>query len=117
MIIHDKNKEKTAKENAVILSKNKSWKKDQRKILDLIIVRQDLNNSSSKGGTYNPRQAWQTIDRGRKTPYNLLHHTRNDDIDENKKGNWYMLIYMKTKCGFAVSLILSENTLSNVNRY
>ena len=90
MIINDKNKETTAKEDVVNLSKNKSWKEDQRKILDLIIVRQDLTNSSTKGGTYNPRQAWQTIDRGRKTPYNLQHHTRKDDIDENKKGNWYI---------------------------
>ena len=90
MIIHDENNEKSAKEDAVNISKNRSRKEDQRKILDLIIVRQDLNNSASKGGTYNPRQAWQTIDRGRKTPYNLLHHTRNDDIDENKKGNCYL---------------------------
>ena len=95
MIIHDENKEKSAKEDAVNISKNRSRKEDQRKILDLIIVRQDLNNSSQKGGTYNPRQAWQTIDRGRQTPYNLLHHTRNNDIDENINGNWYMLSYMK----------------------
>ena len=105
MIIHDKNKEKTTKEDAVNLSKNKPWKEDQRKILDLIIVRQDHNNASQKGGTYNPRQAWQTIDRGRKTPYNLLHHTRNDDIDENKNGNWYMLFYMKIFIDILVKFI------------
>ena len=42
-----------------------SWKQDQKEIFDLIKAKQNLNESSSIGGTYNPRQAWQTIDRGR----------------------------------------------------
>ena len=60
-----------------------SWKNDQKKIFDLIIERQDVHNSSLKGGTYNPRQAWQTIDRGRTE---LPRHNRKDSIYQQESG-------------------------------
>ena len=56
-------------------NRDNEWKADQQKIVNLIEGNQNSTDSSSKGGTYNPRKAWETIDRGRS--YSPT-HTKND---------------------------------------
>ena len=51
----------------------------------------EWNKFSSKGGTYNPRQAWQTIDKGRK----VVPRNKEKNISHKPKdGNSYYTIFI-----------------------
>ena len=60
--------------DAQFRNRDDEWKTDQQKIVNLIEGNQNSTDSSSKGGTYNPRIAWETIDRGRSSS---ITHTKN----------------------------------------
>ena len=61
-----------------------SWQNAEEKTSNLIAGNQVEKNSTLKGGTYNPRQAWQTIDRGR---IDLPRLNTNDRIYQQRYGN------------------------------
>ena len=65
LIIQNTNQNVSQREVSKQKDGNHSVKNNHTDNSNRLILYEYINNSTSKGGTYNPRHAWQTIDKGR----------------------------------------------------